>query len=56
MRITTIDMYKQKVGFYEDSNSAPFEIHIPKEVKRRYKAVYSKYYWEIGSVHLTINL
>ncbi len=50
MRITTIDMYKQKVEFNEeDSNSAPFEIHIPKEVKRSYKVVYSKYYWEIDA-------
>jgi hypothetical protein len=50
MRISTIDMYKQKVEFNEEeSNSDPFEIHIPKEVKRSYKAVYSKYYWEIDA-------
>jgi hypothetical protein len=43
-------MYKQKVEFNEeDSNSAPFKIHIPREVKRSYKAVYSKYYWEIDA-------
>jgi hypothetical protein len=50
-RISTIEKYKQKVEFNEgeDSNSAPFEIHIPKEVKRSYKAVYSKYYWEIDA-------
>jgi hypothetical protein len=51
-RISTIETYKQKVEFNgggrggEESNSAPFEIHIPKEVKRSYKAVYSKFYWE----------
>ena len=50
MRISTIETYKQKVEFNEeDSNSAPFEIQIPKEVKRSYKAVYSKYYWEIDA-------
>jgi hypothetical protein len=50
-RISTIETYNQKVEFngVEDSNSAPFEIQIPKEVKRSYKAVYSKYYWEIDA-------
>jgi hypothetical protein len=53
-RISTIETYKQKVEFNgegggEECNSAPFEIHIPKEVKRSYKAVYSKYYWEINA-------
>jgi len=48
-RISTIETYKQKVDFNEDSNIAPFEIQIPKEVKRSYKAVYSKYYWEIDA-------
>ena len=49
-RISTIEEYKHKVEFKEaDNNSAPFEIEIPKEVKSSYKALYSKYYWEIDA-------
>jgi hypothetical protein len=34
----------QKVEFKEGDDSVSFEIQIPKEVNRRYRAVYSKYY------------
>lgn len=46
-KISTIEEYDQRVQFKE-GDSVPFEIQIPEEVKRSYRAVYSKYYWEIA--------
>jgi hypothetical protein len=42
-KISTIEEYDQRVEFKE-GDGVPFEIQIPKEVKRSYRAVYSKYY------------
>jgi Arrestin (or S-antigen), N-terminal domain len=47
-KTSTIEAYEQKVEFKEGDNSVLFEIQIPKEVNRSYRAVYSKYYWEIA--------
>jgi hypothetical protein len=47
-KTSTIEEYEQKVDFKVGDSSVPFEIQIPKEVNRSYRAVYSKYYWEIA--------
>ena len=46
-KTSTIEEDERNVEFKE-GDSVPFEIQIPKEVNRSYKAVHSKYYWEIA--------
>jgi hypothetical protein len=39
--------YKEKIEWSQagDSSTVPFEIHIPKEIRRSYLGEYSEYYW-----------
>jgi len=44
-RTTTIEEYKKNIN-WKEGGIEPFDIQIPREVKKSYNGKYSRYYWE----------